>query len=206
MNLPNYTPKTLLAAAFLTWLVFFCLVILFGSLVLTDPKLFSLQSSIDHLYMAIAVVSLLLPKRFATALLFLSGPVTIFFPLIGFSLAASSFLKRLAVTKWLTVILCSVIFLLMAPFVFMDFANPSLIRLEKSEKIGNKTVAVYGYHAIKNTKDSSSLCIETPILPGLNLSKEIYSEFGDAQIEFRKVDDQHIEFDTSRRTTRTVAI
>lgn len=206
MRLSDYSPKTLLAAAFTTWLVFFCLVILFGSLVLTDPKLFSLQSSIDHLYMAIAVVSLLLPKRFATALLFLSGPVTIFFPLIGFSLAVSSFLKRLALTKWLTVIMCSILFLIMAPFVLIDLADPSLIRLEKSEKIGNKTMAVYGYHAIKSENYSSSLCIEIPILPGMNLSKEIYSDIGDAQIEFRKVDDQHIEFDTSRGTTRTVAI
>lgn len=88
----------------------------------------------------------------------------------------------------------------------MDFACGSSIQLENSEKIGNKVIVVYGYHSVRSKHASASLCIEIPILPGLNLCKEIYSDYRTTEIDFRKVDDKHIEFETSRGTPRTVAI
>jgi len=200
----DFTSHSQLFAAAMLWLVCYGLSFCFGTIVFTDPKLFNSQQNINFLFPIVSVICLLLPQRFSNTMLFLSGPVGLALPMIGSYIALSSFMKGIKIVRIVSIVLASLITILTAPLVVMDFVSGSTISREEPLSFGNKNVATYVHKAFRLRDYSESLCVESTIFPGVCLSKEIYSEPG--PIRFRKIDEKHIEIDVSCGRVRTLAI
>ncbi|MCW5821365.1 MAG: hypothetical protein KIT34_01095 [Cyanobacteria bacterium TGS_CYA1] len=126
-----------------------------------------------------------------------------FFPPVGVFMFVMSFLKRIRLVQITSIVLFSLVTLFTAPLVIMDFIRGSTIKRGEPVKVGNKNVVVYTHLAFRLRDEFECLCVETNILPGVCLSKEIYSEHA---VIFHKVDESHIEIDVSCGYSRTVAI
>ncbi len=200
------TDYTSYLVAGLVCLICYTLGEIFGKVVFTDKNVFSFFSSLSLLAPILSLVLLLATKIPPVRVLLAVGPAWLFLPSVGMTMFIVSFLKLDKRLKWLGIVASIGLSVLVTPFSILDFTCGSSYRLLSEKVIGNKFVAEYHNYSFRSKHESSNLKLETPVLPGIRLSKEIYSQDGPDEIEFRIIDDHHFEFDTDYGTTRTVAI
>ncbi len=166
-----------------------------GSLCFTDMRLMQAEMLLDCIGPFLALIFLFSNKRLPFSLgLVIAAPFWLFSFFTPISVALAALFSYNKLTRVVGGVILSLLSLLTAALIYSYFAVGPMIERTAHKKVGSKTVAQYKCQLFTDDFQFYDLAVETPVIPGIVLSKGI-DEFEtiDAD-EFEVVDDNHIRF------------